>query len=204
MCFSRIFLGVFLLLAFAVSPALRADDTAVVKAALERSYAAMADAGPFRVTSEVEGDAGSTASTIDVDWPDRFHIRNAAGSGMEVIAVPSGAYMRQGEQWMRLPVDMQVLTRIWSEQGMRDALASISDGRLLGEAAIGGRNARVYGYTGSLTVMGISSESTSKVWIDAENDLPLRIEVDGQAMGQRSVTLNIYDWNAEIDIRAPN
>lgn len=179
-----------------------ADTNAEVRAAIEKSHAAMVAKGAFRVDSTTKMRGGDQQSVIEAVWPDRFRIRSLT-QGTEFIVVPGGTWMKSGGSWMRMPMDMSAMTKAFSEQAMREGLQSIANAEVLGTEEVGGRKARVYAYDQSGTIMGIRSESRVKAWIDDATDLVLRMEVDGKAMGQSSRTINDYDWDAKISIEAP-
>lgn len=180
----------------------RASDDAAVRAALEKSYAAMLAKGKFRVDSTTAMKGGDQKSVIEVIWPDRFRIRSLT-QGTEFVAVPEGTWMNHGGSWMQMPMDMSMMTKAFTAETMREGLASIANAEVLAAEEVGGRKARVYAYDQSGEIMGIRSESRVKTWIDDANDLVLRMEVDGTAMGQTSRTTNLYDWAADISIDAP-
>lgn len=190
------------LLATAVAAPASASADAEVRAAIEKSHAAMVAKGAFRVDSTTEIQGGSQQSVIETVWPDRFRIRSIT-QGTEFIVVPGGTWMNSGGSWMRMPMDMSAMTRAFGQEAMREGLASIANAEVLGTADVGGRKARVYAYDQSATIMGIRSESRVKAWIDDASDLVLRMEVDGKAMGQSSRTINVYDWDADVSIEAP-
>ena len=192
----------FLLLAGWVAPSAHANADDEVRAAIGKSHAAMVAKGAFRVDSTTEMQGGNQQSVIEAVWPDRFRIRSIT-QGTEFVVVPGGTWMNSGGSWMRMPMDMSAMTQAFSDQAMRDGLASIANAEVLGTEEVGGRKARVYAYDQSGTVMGIRSESRVKAWIDDATDLVLRMEVDGKAMGQSSRTINVYDWDAKVSIEAP-
>jgi len=191
-----------LLLAAAVAAPASASADAEVRAAVEKSLAAMLAKGSFRVDSTAEVQGGDQQSVIEAVWPDRFRVRSVT-LGTEFIAVPGGTWMNSGGSWVRMPMDMSAMTRAFSYEAMREGLASITNAEVLGTEDVGGRRARVYAYDQSGTIMGIRSESRVKAWIDDSTDLMLRLEVDGRVMGQSSRTINVYDWDAEVSIEAP-
>lgn len=191
-----------LLLAGWMAPSAHANADDEVRAAIGKSHAAMVAKGAFRVDSTTEMQGGNQQSVIEAVWPDRFRIRSIT-QGTEFVVVPGGTWMNSGGSWMRMPMDMSAMTQAFSEQAMREGLASIANAEVLGTEEVDGRKARVYAYDQSGTVMGIRSESRVKAWIDDATDLVLRMEVDGKAMGQSSRTINVYDWDAKVSIEAP-
>lgn len=185
-----------------IAGVVHANDDAAVRAALEKSYAAMLAKGQFRVDSTTEMQGGDQKSVIEVIWPDRFRIRSLT-QGTEFVAVPEGSWMNHGGSWMQMPMDMSMMTKAFTAEAMREGMASIVNAEVLASEDVGGRKARVYAYDQSGEIMGIRSESRVKAWIDDATDLVLRMEVDGKAMGQSSRTINVYDWDAKVSIEAP-
>lgn len=194
--------AVLTLLLAAISPLARADTDAEVRAAVARSLDAMVEKGAFRVESTTEAKGGTQRSVVEVVWPDRFRIRSLT-QGTEFVSLPGATWMKQGGAWMRMPIDVGAMTKVFTEQAMRDGLATIENAEVLGSEDVAGRSARVYAYDQTATVMGIRSETRVKAWIDAASDLVLRTEIDGEALGQRSRTINVYDWDAPVTIEPP-
>ena len=80
-------------LALAVAGPAQADPRADVMSAFEKAMAQTS----YRAQSTTDVGGQPQTSTIDVQTPDRFHMR---GPGSEVIVLPAGSWMNQGGQWM--------------------------------------------------------------------------------------------------------
>lgn len=189
-----------LLTALAV-PAAQAETVADV---LRRSHAAMVERGSF--VAEIRADAGGRTvdSRVAVIWPDRYHMTSTGGgTDMETIIVPGGSYMKQGGEWMKLPMDMGQMIRAFQPDAMEQSLANLANAEELPAETVDGRRARVFRYDTSARVMGIRSSSTVKVWLDADTLLPIQQEVDGEAMGTKSRTTQRYSYPDALRIEAP-
>jgi Ni/Co efflux regulator RcnB len=83
----------------------------------------------YRVQSRSEHRGRTQQSTIDIQPPDRFHMRSPES---EVIVLPGGTWMNQGGQWMKLPMDMSSMIKGLTLSAMRDGANSVQDVREIG------------------------------------------------------------------------
>lgn len=177
------------------------DQVAEVRTLLDQSFKAMQSAGSFRATSESDQDGKSVKVTNEMIWPDRFHITTGA---QEFIFVPGGTWMKQGNSWSKLPMNMSQMAQSLSPDAMRQSLANLTNARILGEEKVDGHDAIVIEYDTSATVMGIATRSHVKAWIDAKSRLPLKQEASGTAMGRKSDSVTTYEFIPGLRIEAPN
>jgi len=192
---ARLALLSLLLSALVVAPAL-ADP----KAALMASYEAMAKFGKFRTTSTTVSGAQTIRSSVDVVWPDRFHMRTEQ---MEMTMVPGHTYMKQGGKWQELPMDMGKMVDGFRAEAMKATFAGTTNVQALGPSTINGKATQGYEYDVSATIMGIASRSHVRMWIEVGTNLPVRQEIDGEAMGQKSRTVQDYEFDAALRVDAP-
>lgn len=164
------------------------------------SHKAMMEVGKFRIEGTTESRSGNVTTWAEIQWPDRYHIRN---QGMEVIVLPGRTYMKQGAQWQPFPMDMSAMIKAMSPQAMKQGLDSMSNIRELGEQTIDGKVAKGYEYDSTVTMMGVTAKSHVRMWIDASTNLPLRQEIDGEAAGMKSKTVQTYTFDPAISIDAP-
>jgi hypothetical protein len=188
--------------ALALAPAPVLADA---KAEIIASHAAMMTKGKFKVESDISSGSDKTRSSATVVWPDRYHIVNqlAGGQVMEVIVLPGSTYMKQGGQWSRFPMDMSAMIKAFSPDAMTQSQANMTEIEDLGSEAVDGRLARKFRYKTSATVMGIKSSSAVTTWIDDGTDLPIKQQVEGEAMGQKSTTMQTYTFDDALKVEAP-
>ncbi len=192
----------FALVMLVSAPIAFANDAVEV---LRRSHEAMVKRGYF--VCEMTADAGgrNVDSRVEVVWPDRYHITSSGdGVNTELIVVPGSTWMKQGGQWMKLPMDMGQMIKAFQPDSLKEALDGITNAEELPRDSVDGKSARVFRYDTQGTVMGVKSKSTIKTWLDEETLLPLMQEVDGEAMGMRSRTTQRYSYPDELKIEAPN
>lgn len=184
-----------ILFSLAFAPSAFADARDAVMQAFEK---AMAD-GSYRaqMTSEYRGK--QQQSTLQMQGPDRFHMKNA---DTEVIVLPGGTWMNAGGQWMKLPMDMSQMIRGMTVTAMRDGANLMKDVKQLGSENVNGCDATLYAYRADGKVMGFKSEADVTVAICGSSGLPVRV-ISTDLKG-KSRTVIDYDYDAPVDIRAPN
>lgn len=180
----------------ACAPAALAD----VKTDVLAAHEAMVKAGKFRMVGTTSSGKDTQEMWSEVHWPDRFHSRTA---GSEFIMVPGKTWMKQGGQWMAMPMDMSAMVKSMTPQAIRDTFANMQNEKDLGETTLDGRKVRVYEYDTSATIMGIKADSHVKVYIDPATHLMVKQEVDGSAAGQKSRTVQTYEYDDTISIDPP-
>jgi len=164
------------------------------------SHQAMVKFGKFHSEGTVTSKDGPQPTWSNVVWPDRFHVRNA---GQEFIIVPGKTYMKQGGQWMPLPMDMSQMVKSLSPDALRQGYDAMTNVKDLGASERGGKSVHGYEYDTQMTLMGITAKSHVKLWIDTDTKLPVHQDSDGEAMGQRSQTSLDYTFDAGITVEAP-
>jgi outer membrane lipoprotein-sorting protein len=188
------------LLALAVATPALADPKADIMAA----HAKMLEKGKFRMTgTSVAGDQTTRMDSVVV-WPDRYHMKmDGAGGPTEIIVIPGETWMNQGGSWMKLPMDMSAMIQSMTPEAMRKSFEGMTNVRELGSESIDGRDAVGYAYDSKVEMMGITSTSSVRLWVDEDTGLPLRQEVDGEAMGVKSRTVQDYVFDPAVEVRAP-
>lgn len=168
------------------------------------SHQKLVERGKFRMTSVTEGGGDTTRTEAMVEWPDRYHMKiDAAGQKNEMIIVPGGTWMKQGGQWMKFPMDMGAMIQAMTPEAMKKGYEGMTNIREIGASEVEGRDAIGYAYDSKVTMMGITSTSSVKIWIDEDTGLPLKQEIDGEAMGSKSTTVQVYDYETPVSVRAP-
>src|SRR5678816_216960 len=179
-------------------PAAHADPKADLLATAE----AMGKVGKFKSSSTITGDDGKVFKTsAQVIWPDRFHI---VTEQMEAIIIPGKSYMKQpGSGWQVIPVDLSQMVAGFRAEAMKDSMASTTNVKELGTSEVNGHQVRGFEYDSSATIMGQTSKAHCKMWLDVATGLPVRQEVDGEAMGHKSKTVQDYDFTSPVKVEAP-
>ena len=180
----------------ACAPAALAD----VKSDVMAAHDAMVKAAKFRMVGTTTSGGETQEMWSEVHWPDRFHARNAGG---EFIVIPGQTWMKQGGEWMQMPMDMSAMVKGMTPTAVSDMFANMKNEKDLGEQTLDGRKVRVYEYDTSTSVMGIKAESHVKLWIDPATNLIVKQEVDGSAAGHTSKTVQTYEYDDAISIDPP-
>jgi len=183
------------LLAVFAAGAAHADARDEVVAAFQKAM----DDGSYRMHMTADTRKGKVESTMDVQWPDRFRMKNEGG---EFIILPSGTWMNAAGQWMKMPMNMSQMIQGYSKDAMEKGVQAIQDVELLGEETVQGCASKRYRYAARGEFMGIKSDSVTEVWVCQDSGLPVQL-VSGERGKKDTVTM-VYDWDAAIDIRAPN
>ena len=180
------------LAAAAAGPA-HADARGEVLAAFEKAM----QRASYRVVSNTTSGGREMRSTIDVQLPASFHMKNP---DTEVIVLPGATWMNQGGQWMKLPMDMSSMLKGMTLKAMREGADSLQDVRVVGNETIDGCESTKYAYRSEGKVMGVQTDADLQVAVCKDSGLPVRA-VSDDGKGNRSVIE--YDYDAEIDIRPP-
>lgn len=167
---------------------------------IHAAYAAMVKEGRFRTVANVDGPKGPEKQTVEVVWPDKFHMTSPQ---IEVIVLPGATFMKQGAKWSQLPVDMSRMIERYKPQAMKDAFDSVTNVQAIGDSTINGHSAHGYEYDTSVTVQGMTMNSHAKLWVDSSSGLPVRQETDGEVRGHKSHHVADYEYDSGIEISAP-
>ncbi len=169
------------------------------------AHEAMVAKGKFRTVGVSESNGTTTRMENTVVWPDRYAMRlDTSGTLLEYVILPGSTYMKQGGEWMKLPMDMSRMIQSLTPEAMRKTYEGMTNIEQLADATVDGHGAKVYRYDSTVTLMGITASSRVTLWIDADTGLPLKQEVDGEAMRTKSRTVQSYTFDDSIQISAPN
>jgi len=175
------------------TPAL-ADARAEVSAAFQ---AAM-QASSYRLQIVVENKRGPIRSQMDVQLPDRFHMK---ADEAEFIIIPGGTWINAGGRWMKVPVDMSKQMQGYRLQDISDATARLDVVEKLGSESINGCPSTLYRYATTSTFAGRSSDDEVELAICDSSGKPIRLRSTPKGKGD-AVVIH-YDFDAVIDITAP-
>jgi outer membrane lipoprotein-sorting protein len=152
-------------------------------------------------SAKMEG-TGQTELRSQVDYaaPDRFHVKYLAGTGAgtEMIMIGDQTYMKSGNSWSKFPGggSMPTLRDSFTEEGLK----TLSDVKFEGSDTVDGKSALVYTYK-NVTPQG-SYPFNSKIWIDKDSRLPIKIVVDYPSGPLKQMTVN-YDTETPVTIEPP-
>ena len=180
--------------ALSVATEARADARDEVVAAFRR---AMSESS-YRMHVEVANKRGPVHTRIDVQLPNRFHLRS---NEVEFISIASVAYIQAGGRWTRVPVDMSSQLQGFRITDLEQAASALTNVVTGSEEDVKGCMSRVYRYQTSSTTAGRSSQDEAELAICQVSGLPVRLRSAPTVKGE-AVTIH-YDYAAKIDIRAP-
>lgn len=177
------------LLSVAFSSA-RADDRQVVIDAYLRAY----QHNSYRLELRNMDGSGQSA-TVDVQMPDRFHLRSPQG---EFIVHPSGTWARQGGAWSKLPTDMTEMMAAYQPPTREQAERDIGAVAFVMEETVEGCRSRTYRYQSDSEAFGAGPSGEDVILsICQDTGLPIRVQ-------PVSATASlIYDFGTQVDIRPP-
>jgi hypothetical protein len=170
----------------------RADARADVFAAFEKAMARQS----YRTVATTDTGGRSITTTIDVQLPASFHMKNP---DVEVIVLPGATWMNQGGQWMKLPMDMSAMVKNMTVQAMKESAGLVQDVTEEGSETIDGCDATLYRYRTAGKVMGIQADADVQLAIC--DGLPVRAITSDKGKNRTVVS---YDYDAKVDIKAPN
>ena len=190
-------LGALLLLATA--SVAHADPKAEVFAAWD----AMIAAKSYRATIETTANDQTFKQTVEMIIPERM--RMTGGPGGDFVITPEGAWIKiPGQEWTDAPPGTAAMSKqFMSPEFVEKAKTSVKSVKALGEESVGGQAAKAYQIEQVMTMMGIESESSTKLFVDVKTGRPIRQEVDATAMGRSSRTVQNIEYVADLQIVAP-
>lgn len=154
--------------------------------------------GAFRAVVHAEN-SQAPAVEMRVMLPDRFHMKTAE---TEMIILPQGTWMLANGEWMQFPMNVSKMIEGYSKGSIEQGMAALRDVRVVGNETIDGCDSTVYAYRTSGKFMGVESNSSAEAAVCGDTGLPVRVTTrDKQGKVEGTV---LYDFDSEIEIRAPN
>ncbi len=141
--------------------------------------------------------------TVDVIFPDSTRI--VGGPLGDVVVTPEGAWQKApGKEWAVAPDYIGTMTRQFMGKAFLDqAKAGVTEAKALPDSTLGGRAVKVYQVEQTITVMGIQSESSTRLYVDASSGRPVRQEIDSVAMGKSSKVVQDISYVPDLKIESP-
>jgi hypothetical protein len=187
------------LLLAAIAATAHADPKAEVFAAWD----AMIAAKSYRASVQTTAGDVVVKQTIEMIIPD--HMRVTGGPGGDLVITPAGAWLKApGQEWMAAPPGTAAMSKQYmSEEFVAQAKAGVKSVEALGTETVAGKPARTYQVEQVMTMMGIESQSSTKLFVDVDSGRPIRQEIDASAMGRSSRTVQDIEYVADLEIVAP-
>lgn len=183
--------------------ALPEDPVAAVQQALENQQAA----GAYRVKTTVEADASKMEMTAEIRMPDQMRVVTDLGEQkMEMVFVGDKGWMKMGDNWTDSPLKMNDLLQQMNTLGAEMIAEVASDVTKVGTETVDGQEAVLYTYNIDMnksTSMKMDVQSAVKIWVRTSDNLPIRQEVVGEAMGMKSSTVQTIEYDPNIAVEAP-
>lgn len=153
----------------------------------------------FKATTTITSGDQTQTSTLEFVPPDRYHL---VSSAIEAIIIGNDSYIKLGDQWSVSPIDISSIM-----QGIMtlptDLVSQISNWTYLGQENLDGTPAQVYSYDMQSSIGGIQANSSNKIWINAADGLPLKLESQADVNGVTTTTTNVYEYDPNLTIEAP-
>lgn len=187
-----------LLIAGAAQDIHAADARVEISAAMHQ----MAKPGnKFHTVGINTSDGKTMKSSVDIIMPDHFHVISDRN---EIIVIPEGSWMKHGDSWQKLPMDMSRMIGQFTPAALAEAEQNMTDAKFLGADTINGEKAKTYSYTTSVSMMGIKSTSNAKIWVSDNSGRVIHMESDGSAMNKTTHAVQDITYDNSIKITPPN
>jgi hypothetical protein len=130
--------------------------------------------------------------------PNRYYVKQPAG---EVIVIGSDSYVNQKGKWQKVGIDLSEQLSSQMKLMTEEALAGVKDVQKVGTEQVDGKETIVYSYKTEGEEPG--EATTTKIWLDKANGLPLKINVEGMINGKPQKVSTVYDYDKPVRIEAP-
>ncbi len=186
-------------LALLVSSAAMAAPKDEVFAAWEAMFAAKS----YRARIETTVNGQVFQQVVEVVLPGRM--RMTGGPAGDMVVTPEGAWMKPpGEDWIQAPAATSALGKQFlSRDFIEQAKAGVRSVEALGTEDLEGKPTRTYQVEQTMTIVGVESSSTTKLFVDVASGRPVRQEIESTAMGRSSRTVQTLEYLADLKIDAP-
>ncbi len=181
---------------------LPADPAAAIKQAVKNQ----STAGAYRVKTVIESAEGAMEMTNEVIPPDQMRVLMDMGEQtQEMIFIGEKGWMKMGEEWIDSPINgSAIMSQIGAlNDEMIEAMHDFSE---VGNETINGVETRVFTYKVELGGEGdaaMAVKSSVKLYVDVARGLPIQQEIEGEAMGVKSTSVQTIEYDSSIQIEAP-
>ena len=153
----------------------------------------------FAVDMTTTSGSRTTKAHTDYDTVERIHLKS---DQMEVIVLPDGTWMNMGGNWTKPPMDVGSMVKQFIPKSIDDMRAATKSATDDGMTTWSGQPVHAYSYAVDTTVMGIHVTSTNKIYVAASGQI-VHAESNGEAMGQKSQTVQNIRYDDSIRVTAP-
>ena len=178
------------------APILGAADA---KTAVLNAARALIHAGPYHVATTITSANAIIQITRDFVPPDRVHYAISTPDGTEEsITIGKRSYTKVKGMWIADPPNI-VNTPRNTEPFREAALQTATDVTRIGSDTVNGVAAQVYTYI----FRAADQSSSSKVWINSTNGLPIKIETDNLLGGSPAHGTETMTYDPTITVNSP-
>ena len=181
---------------------LPSDPAEAIKQAVKNQNAA----GAYRVKTVLESAQGKMEMTSEVIPPDQMRVVMDMGEQtQEMVFIGEKGWMKMGGDWTESSIQGSA---IMSQIGTLNEkmLEAMSDFAEAGSETVDGVESRVFTYKVELSGEGdaaMAVKSSVKLYVDVARGLPIKQEVEGEAMGVKSTSVQMIEYDSSIQIEAP-
>ncbi len=155
----------------------------------------------FRAEMTSEGTMKMNAD-LDFIAPDRFRIKAEMPNGQssEMILIGKQTYMKMGDRWQKMPVDIGTKIPNMRETFTREGMKWFKEIKYVGEETADGKAAHLYTYDGEAP--GGGNAYSSKIWIGKKDGRPIKLNAVYKTGEMKSMDI-AYDYETKITIEPP-
>ncbi len=179
------------------------DPLAAITQALKNQQTA----GPYRVKTTIESEGQKMEMSAEIKLPDQMRvISDVSDKKMEMVFVGGKGWMRIDENWMDAPMKIDDLLHQMNAMSSELLTEIASDAAKVGNETVDGQETVLYTYNMDMnksSTMKMDMKSAVKLWIRTSDNLPIKQEVSGEAMGIKSVSTQVIEYDPTITIEAP-
>lgn len=147
---------------------------------------------------------GTTTFNADLDFiaPDRFRIKTELPNGQssEMILIGNQTFMKMGERWQKMPVDIGTKMPNMRETFTREGMKWFKEIKYVGEETADGKAAHLYSYEGEAP--GGGNEYSSQIWIGKSDGRPIKLNAVYKTGEMKSMDI-AYDYETKLTIEPP-
>lgn len=152
-----------------------------------------------KMTSE-----GTMTMNADLDYiaPDKFRVKTELPNGQssEMVLIGKQTYMKIGERWQKMPVDIGTKIPNMRETFTREGMKWFKQIKYEGEESAEGKNAYLYSYDGEAPGGGMAY--SSKIWVAKSDGRPIKIKAVYKTGDMKAMNI-VYDYETKVTIEPP-
>ena len=117
--------------------------------------------------------------------------------------------MKQGEKWIKSPINMgEMMSGLLNQQNIEEMLKEmdVADLKFIGLDTVNGKPTWVYQHATSMKVGEQAIKSQGKSWLGITDKLVYKMESESDSLvnkGGKTKTTVLYDYDPNIKIEAP-